>query len=314
MKRQSRYRGVELHRNCFTLYARGVATCAGTLRPREAVAGEATGNLRWLCLAPQAPGERLLVVNPHRFELISRSGKKTDTQEAEWLGEWLAKGLLPEEGIQDEVATRVARLAQAREKLVKLRPLLRNQLTHLLAARGKLLRQEGLASARGRAAVLVAAASELERRERDSLGGEIRRWNQSSAKVEELLRTRSGRLPGWSTLTNSTGSGAVGLSSLRSPIGSVADFPRKGKLAAPCGIVPRLHHSSATERRGHSTKRRAPRSVARPWVHCALIAARYPPSLQPFSRRLAATRGTCKAIIALARKVLGVSSRTLKHN
>lgn len=315
MKRQSRHRGVDLPRNSFTLFTRGadgrgssqrgrtpeVATGARPRRPTGAVAVQATGNLRWLCAALQAPGERLVVVNPHQCELISRSGKKPDTQEAEWLGELLAKGLLPEGWMQDAGATRIASLAQAREKLVQLRPVLTNQLTHLLAARGCLLRQERLASARG----LAAPVSELARLERDSLGGEIRRLNQSLAKVEELLRARGQRLPGWTKLTSSTGSGAVGLSSPLSPIGTVADFPREEKRAASYGIVPRVHNCNAAERRGHIPKRGATLGrTAR--VHCARIAARYPPSLQAFYRWLAATCGTGKAIIVPARQLLGV--------
>jgi len=276
MRRQTRYLGVDLPRICFTLYARGVATCARTLRPREAVAVEATGNLRCFCAALQAPRARLLVVNPRPCEVISRSAKKTDTPTTEWLAELLAKGLLPEAWMQDAVATRIASLGQAREKLVKLRPLLTKQGTPLLAARGSLLRQESLASAKGLAAVLAAPASELERRERDSRGGEIRRWNQRiAATVEELLRAQGPHLPGWTNLTSITGSGAVGLSILLSPSGTVADWPREGKRAASCGIVPRVHDSNATARRGHSTKRGATLGrTAR--VHCALIAARYP--------------------------------------
>jgi hypothetical protein len=49
-------------------------------------------------------------------------------------------------------------------------------------------------------------------------------------------------------------------------------------------------------------------------VQCALIAARYSPYLQTYYRRIAATRGTGKAIIALARKFLNIIYRTLKNN
>ena len=49
-------------------------------------------------------------------------------------------------------------------------------------------------------------------------------------------------------------------------------------------------------------------------MQCALIAARYSPYLQTYYRRIAAHRGTGKAIIALARKFLGIIYKTLKNN
>ncbi len=54
----------------------------------------------------------------------------------------------------------------------------------------------------------------------------------------------------------------------------------------------------------------AGRTASVQWV---LISARYSPYLQAIYRRLAATRGTGKAIIASVRKSLGIIYQTLKH-
>ena len=48
-------------------------------------------------------------------------------------------------------------------------------------------------------------------------------------------------------------------------------------------------------------------------VQCALIAMRHSPYLGDFYARIKAARGTGKAIIALARKFLGIIYRTLKN-
>ena len=48
-------------------------------------------------------------------------------------------------------------------------------------------------------------------------------------------------------------------------------------------------------------------------MQSALIAANYSPYLKNFYERVKARRGTGKAIIALARKFLGVIYRTLKN-
>lgn len=49
-------------------------------------------------------------------------------------------------------------------------------------------------------------------------------------------------------------------------------------------------------------------------MQCSLIAARYSPYLRKYYLRIAATRGTGKAIIALARKFLGIIYKTLKND
>jgi len=49
-------------------------------------------------------------------------------------------------------------------------------------------------------------------------------------------------------------------------------------------------------------------------VQCSLIAMRYSPYLAKFYHKIQARRGTGKAIIALAKKFLGVIYNTLKNN
>ena len=49
-------------------------------------------------------------------------------------------------------------------------------------------------------------------------------------------------------------------------------------------------------------------------MQSALIAANYSPYLKKFYERVKARRGAGKAIIALARKFLGIIYRTLKNN
>ncbi len=324
---KKRYMGVDLHRNCFTVYTRAedgsgesrewslydLEAFAQTVRAGDEVAVEVTGNVRLFCAALRDRGCRIVVVNPHQFQVISRSVKKTDEHDAKVLAEFLAKGLLPEVRMKDEVHARVASLAQTRDKLVKLRTTLKNKVNNLLAARGILLRKESLGSEKGLAEVLASPVSELERVELEVLVGEIRHLNESIKKLEGLLREQGPKLPGWKNLTSIKGIGDTGASILLSTIGNIEDFADEGKLAAYFGIVPRVSHSNETERNGRITKRgcKLGRTAL---VQCALIAARYSPYLQRYYRRIAATRGTGKAIIALARKFLGIIYKTLKNH
>jgi len=289
-----------------------LAGFAKTVKATDEVAVEATGNTRLFCEALKERRCRVVVVNPHQFQVVSRSVKKTDEHDAKVLAEFLSKGLLPEVRMKDEVHARVASLAQTRDKLVKLRTTLKNKVNNLLAARGILVRKESLASEKGLTEALAAPVSELERLELEVLVGEIRHLNESIKKMETLLREQGPKLPGWENLTSIKGIGDTGATVLLSTIGNIEDFADEGKLAAYFGIVPRVSNSNETQHSGRITKQgcKLGRTVL---VQCAMIAARYSPYLQAFYRRIAATRGTGKAIIALARKFLGIIYKTLKN-
>ena len=119
-------------------------------------------------------------------------------------------------------------------------------------------------------------------------------------------------MPGYHNLKSIKGLGDIGTTTLLSTIGDIKDFASEGKLAAYFGIVPRVANSNATARSGRITKRgnKLGRTAL---VQCALIAMRYSPYLAHFYARIKAARGTGKAIIALARKFLGIIYRTLKN-
>jgi transposase len=99
---------------------------------------------------------------------------------------------------------------------------------------------------------------------------------------------------------------------LLSVIGDVNDFPDEGRLASYFGIVPRVSNSNETERSGRIHKR-GTKLGRTALVQSALIAAQYSPYLKRFYEKVKARRGAGKAIIALARKVLGTIYRTLKN-
>jgi len=320
------YIGVDLHRNSFTTCVwneegkseikrwpiQGLKVFARGLSAEDEVAVEATGNVRMFSEALKESGCRVRVVNPHQFDVISRSVKKTDEHDAKILAEFLAKGMLPEVRMKDGLQARVASLVQTRDKLVKLRTVLKNKVNNLLAGHGILLRKESLSSEKGLNEVLKQAVDDLEHVELEILVNEIRHLNGSIRKVEDIISEHGPKLPGWQNLTSIKGIGEVGASILLSTIGNIQDFEDEGKLAAYFGIVPRVHNSNGTEHSGHITKQ-GNKLARTALVQCALIAARYSPYLNQYYRKIEARRGTGKAIIALARKLLGIIYRTLKN-
>ena len=322
-----RYIGVDLHRRVFTCCVRlengrqflsawrleQLPQFVRKLRASDEVAVEVTGNTRLFYDAVVPHVARVVVVDPNQFRVISQSVKKTDPNDARNLELYLAKGLLPEVRMKDKEHAQVASLTQTRDRLVKLRTALKNKVNNLLSARGIELRSEELSSEKGLARVLAMDVEELTHFELQVIVDQIRSLNRSIAELEKVIEQEGKKLKGHGNLTSIKGIGPLGASILLSVIGDVRDFPDEGRLASYFGIVPRVHNSNETERSGRITKRGS-KLGRTALVQCALIAKRYSPYLANYYEGIRSRRGTGRAIIALARKFLGIIYRTLKNN
>jgi transposase len=324
---EKRYIGVDLHRKVFTCCIRlengrqflsewrleQLPPFVKKLRATDEVAVEVTSNTRlfYEAVAPQVA--RVVVVDPHQFRVISQSVKKTDPNDARNLALYLAKGLLPEVRMKEKEQAQVASLTQTRDRLVKLRTALKNKVNNLLSARGIELEKEELSGEKGLTRVLAMDVEELTRFELQVLVDQIRSLNHSIAELEKVIDREGKKLKGHGNLTSIKGIGSLGASILLSVIGDVRDFPDEGRLASYFGIVPRIHNSNETEHSGHITKRGS-KLGRTALVQCALIAKRYSPYLANYYERIRSRRGTGRAIIALARRLLGIIYHTLKNN
>lgn len=324
--KEKRYLGIDLHRRRFTCCVRlesgrnylsewnleQLPRFVSKLRRSDEVAVEVTGNTRMFYEAVAPSVARVVVVDPNQFRVISQSVKKTDPNDARNLALYLAKGLLPEVRMKEKLQAEVASLTQTRDRLVKLRTALKNQVNNLLSARGIELDKEALSSEKGLSAVLRRGVDGLIRIELEIIVEQIRSLNRGVARLGEVIEGAAQKLPGYSNVTSIKGIGSLGAGVLLSVIGEVKDFPEEGKLASYFGIVPRVQNSNETEHSGRITKR-GTKLGRTTLVQCALIAKRYSPYLQRFYERIRARRGTGKAIIALARKFLGIIYHTLKN-
>jgi len=323
----TRHIGIDLHRNCFTACVRTekgrnylrtwkleeIGKFTRTLKVTDELAVEVTGNTRLFCDAVRDYVSRVVFVNPQQFKVISHSVKKTDDNDAKVLALFLSKGLLPEVRMKDKQHAQVASLAQTRDKLVKLRTALKNKVNNILSAHGVNLKKEALSTEKGLREVLGMVFDPMTETELRVLVEQIRSLNKSIAELEETIKDSGSKLDGHKNLKSIKGIGSLGASILMSVIGDVKDFENEGKLASYFGIVPRVNNSNETYRSGRITKRGS--KVGRTTlVQCALIAKRYSRYLSDYYERIKARRGTGRAIIALARKFLGVIYHTLKNN
>jgi transposase len=322
-----RHIGIDLHRNKFTCCVRvengrdyltdwkleDLARFTKKLRPSDEVAVEVTGNTRLFYEAVAPHVSRVVAVDPNQFRVISQSVKKTDPNDARNLALYLEKDLLPEVWMKDKTQAQLASLTQTRDTLVKLRTSLKNKINNILSAHGINLAKEALSSEKKLNQVLAMKFDPMVKIELEVIVEEIRSLNQKVAKLEKTIADEGSKLEGHKNLTSIKGIGPLTGSILLSVIGDINDFADEGKLAAYFGIVPRVSKSNETNHSGRITKRGS-KLGRTALVQCALIAQRYSPYLKRYYEKIKARRGTGKAIIALARKLLGIIYRTLKNN
>ena len=282
------------------------------LRAGDEVAVEITGNTRLFYEAVAPHVARVVVVDTNQFRVISQSVKKTDRNDAELLALYLSNDLLPEVRMKDKAHAQLASLTQTRDTLVKLLTALKNKVNNMLSARGMNLPKESLSSEKKLEEIISLPFDEVVRLELRVIVDQIRSLNKSIAELEKTIAEEGSKLEGHQNLISIKGIGKITSAILLSVIGDVNDFADASRLASYFGIVPRVSNSNETERSGRIHKR-GTKLGRTALVQSALIAANYSPYLKSFYERVKARRGAGKAIIALARKFLGVIYLTLKN-
>jgi len=323
---EKRYIGIDLHRNRFTCCIRlenerkyvteweleDLKKFAKKLRPTDQVAVEITGNTRLFFDAVQPHVSRVVVVNTNQFQVIRQSVKKTDPHDAKTLAAYLPKDMLPEVRMKNKEHAQLASLTQTRDTLVKLRTALKNKINNILSARGLNLEKEALSSEKKLNEIVSLPFDEIVQIELRVIAEQIRSLNKSIADLEKTIGEEGSKLEGHKGLSSIKGIGKVTGAILLSVIGDVNDFADEAHLASYFGIVPRVANSNETEHSGRIHKR-GTKLGRTALVQSSLIAAKYSSYLKRFYEQVKARRGAGKAIIALAKKFLGIIYRTLKN-
>jgi transposase len=321
------YLGVDLHTNSFTVCyqtsegnqriatfdIRRIDSFRKSLRTSDSIAVEATGNTAWFVERVRERVAKVVVVDPHQFEVIRKSVKKTDKHDARTLAFFLSKDMLPEARIKGKENAQLHSLAGTRDKLVKQRTALVNKIYNVLNRHGLTWKKETLTTEKGLRSVSAFDWEPIVRVELEVLIKQIRCLTESIKTLDEQISQQGKKLDGHKNLTSIKGIGERSATVLLSVIGDVNDFADENKLAAYFGIVPRVSDSNKFVRHGRITKNGS--KIGRTTlVQCTLVAKRYSPYLRGYYERIKRHRGSGKAIIATARKFLGIIYQTLKNN
>lgn len=318
--------GVDLHKKMFMVcYVAGetksfqkygieeITRFKSELQKTDRVAVEATGNARYFVNEIREQVSEVLVVNPRQFRVISDSVKKTDREDSETLALFLEKDMLPTISMKEESSSQVKSMANTRDRLVKLRTVLKNKIHNILNAHGIQSGREDYSSDKGLKKVLEVNVNEAAGIELEVIVEQIRYLNEGIKKLDREIKERGRKLKGFENITSIKGIGEKGGAILLSVIGDIENYEDEKKLHAYFGIVPRISQSGDMVHYGKITK--AGSKLGRTTlVQCTLIAIRYSPYLRSFYTRLKAKKGSGKAIIATSRKMLTIIYNTLKNN
>jgi len=324
---QMSYLGVDLHTNSFTVCYRSskakeriatfeirrIGQFRKSLRKHDELAVEATGNTAWFVEQISDRVSRVVVVDPHQFKVIRKSVKKTDKHDAKTLAFFLSKDMLPEARMKSKENAQLHSLAGTRDKLVKQRTALINKIHNILNGHGMKYKKETLSTDKHLKKVLSFDWDVIVRVELEVLAEQIRSLTKSIRKLDDQMSEHGKNLKGHKNLASIKGIGQRSATVLLSVIDDVNDFADEDKLAAYFGIVPRVSDSNETVRHGRITKNGS--KIGRTTlVQCTLVAKRYSPYLRRYYERIKRHRGSGKAIIATARKFLGIIYQTLKND
>ena len=322
----SRFLGVDLHKNLFTVdfydaeskkhrvksfEFKEMQSFRKELRRDDVLGVESICNTRYFveqiidCVA------EVKVINPSQFAVVAKSVKKTDKNDAKTIAEFLSKGMVPEARLKEKAAAQICSLAGTRDKFVKLRTVFKNKIHNLLNAHVIDTAREEFSSDESLIKVQKHELDPIVKHELKALVREIRSLNRNIKDLDKALEKWGKKLDGYDNITSIKGVGKNSGAILLSVIDKIDDFESEKKLAAYFGIVPRVHQSNEKEWQGHITKRGS-KLGRTTLVQCTLVAIKYSPYLRAFYDKIKAKKGSGKAIIAAAKKLLGIIYHTLK--
>jgi len=268
--------------------------------PKPSLIGiEATGYTQWFERMLAEIGHELWMGDPAEIWARSVRRQVTDTRAAEHLLDLLLTKRFPRVWIPRPEERDLRQLLKHRDKLVRMRTSVKNQL-HFLAMSQGICRRRKLWSARGRAELegLSLGLWASQRRKEllellDSLGPRIEQLDQA-VKTEAERRREAVRL------MEQKGVGPVTALAFVLTIGAVERFPNSRKLVSYLGLNPREHSSGGHQRLGHISKQG--NEMLR-WllVEASQSAAQFDAELRRKYQRLKFRRGGNVAKVALAR-------------
>ena len=294
-----------IHECRFRMTVREGKRFARRLTAEDKVVLEATTNAWWLYDILRESGAEVLVSNPKQTKAIAQAKVKTDKVDARVLSQLLATGFVATVWVPPKHIRQARSLVAHYEHVSRQVTRLKNKI-HALLTRHQIVPPaadiftpkfrpwlESLALEGTEAFELQSSLRllDLAMNEREQTRKQLAALAYDNPVVHLLLQ-----LPGVGTITAVV---------LWAEIGDIERFPTPEKLCGYSGLVPSVHQSGNTAYMGPITKE------GRKRIRWILVEAAYPAAqadaeLRRFFRRIQRKKGTNKAKVAVARKLLRI--------
>ncbi len=325
------YVGIDLHQKTITLCVvnqerqviqRKTLLCSATETIRDFFAAlgafeavvEATASYEWLWQLLEPLAQRLVLAHPQKLRVIAESTRKSDKLDAKTLAEFLALDMIPQAyrptARQRQHRILVRQRSYVRRRITSVKNKMRRVLSNYNADRKDLFRNEGLVYL---ATVKVSAADRFVldqlralwtflEEQRRALDQELKRFAEQAPSREAETRAVLESIPGV---------GPVTIDIVLSEVGDVARFRSAKGVAAYAGLAPG-QRESAGHRQELGITKAGSRMLRWALVEAAWRLVRQSRRWQTVHLQLSKRRGKKKAIVAVARRLLGVMVALLR--
>lgn len=136
----------------------------------------------------------------------------------------------------------------------------------------------------------------------------IAMWLEFAAKIKEIdleiIKQANKNKTIHAVYLATTGIGCTSAQVLANELGDLQQFKNERQLFSYLGLTPSEHSSGEHTRQGHITKQGKP-VIRKILVQASWVAIRYDKDLQAIYERIAAKSGAKRAIVAIARRLIG---------
>lgn len=276
---------------------------------------EATATYEWLVQLLEPMAESWVLANPGKMRVIAESTKKTDRLDAQVLAEFLALGMIPKAyrptARQREHRVLVRHRVSCLRRVSRLKCQIRHVAACYNADRPDLFRAEGLDVLCGRAELTGADRFVLQQRVQE-YDEALKHLSVAKAELKSFAK-KGGESEQQSreVVRSAPGVGEVVSEVVLAELGDVDRFASLKEVTAYAGLVPSKRESDGKGKELGITKKGS-RLLRWAMVEAAWQAIRSSTRWRGVYESLKRRRGGKRAIVAVARRLLGVLASMLR--